>query len=110
MLGHIYVGEVLIGNADFKVVDATMGAISGFFEANENYQAYKGKVQKLVIEQGIANVEHLNFKISLGSIFHGVPNGGIGIIDLAKCEEIEVEAAGLDGAVIDSLLKEQNSE
>lgn len=86
MPGYIYIDEVLIGTADFKVVDATMGAISGVFQANENYQAYKGRVQKLVIEQGIANVDHLNLKISLGSIFHGVPKGGIGITDLAKCE------------------------
>lgn len=41
MLGYIYIDEVLIGTADFKVVDATMGAISGVFQANENYQTCK---------------------------------------------------------------------
>jgi hypothetical protein len=104
MISYLYIDNDLIGTISFKIIDEGMGAIGGELIPSDLYGKYKKQIQALCEKYGIANIEHLNFKIILENGTTLNPEGGIGVTDIPQFEEIEVEAPGLDIASIKKLL------
>jgi hypothetical protein len=102
MIGFIYLGEDIIGEVDFQIIDESMGAIGGNLIVDSLYKKYQNKIRKLYDQKGIANSYDFNFEVVLnGSILQ--PEGGIGITDSSEFDEIYVEVAGLNSNIIGSL-------
>jgi len=92
----LYIDNDKIGGFDFEVIDESMGAICCDLIPNENYKKYQVTIQQHFELKGISNVEDFNFRITLENGFELVPAGGIGVIDSAEFNELNVESAGLD--------------
>ncbi|QKJ28317.1 hypothetical protein HQ865_00595 [Mucilaginibacter mali] len=95
MKGDIYIDTDLVGHADLKIIDQSMGAIGGWLIPNPLYERYRQRIQDLYKVQGIACSQDLNFKVMIGYITLE-PAGGVGITDAAAFDEIYVEVAGLN--------------
>jgi hypothetical protein len=104
-MGYLYIDNNLIGTAVFKITDESMGAVSGELTPINAYADYKNQIQKLCEKCGIANIEHLNFKVTLEDGTSLTPEGGIGIIDIPDFEEVIVEVAGLNADSIKKLCR-----
>ncbi|HTD41824.1 MAG TPA: hypothetical protein VK671_14440 [Mucilaginibacter sp.] len=102
MKGFIYIDDDLIGEADFKIIDESMGVVGGELIPHHSYEKYKNRIRTLYEQKGIANSNDFNFKIVLNDIVLE-PKGGIGITDSVEFEEIYVEAAGLNSTFINTL-------
>lgn len=107
MKAKIYLDNDLIGTANFKIADESMGGIIANFIPNEHYNHYKQLIQSKTSEKGIANVSDFNFRIVVDN-YELTPEGGIGITDLAELDEIIIEAAGLEQKIMERLKKEAN--
>jgi hypothetical protein len=103
MIGYLYIDNNIIGEADFKVIDETMGVIGGDFIAYAHYENYRSQIQNRYDVQGIANVDDLNFSVITENGLKLEPEGGIGIIDSRMFEGMYVEVAGLDRAIIEAV-------
>ena len=105
MIGIVYIDEKIIGTADFKISDESMGGIIGDFIPNESYQNYKNQIQSISENKGIANISDFNFRILIdGNELK--PVGGIGITDLKEFDEIIIESAGNNQELIERIKKE----
>lgn len=96
MKGFLYIDNDKIGEVDFKVTDESMGGIGGNLISNENYKKYQQIIQQHCTSLGISNIDNFNFRIMLEDNTELIPQGGIGITDLAEFDEVYVESAGLD--------------
>jgi hypothetical protein len=94
MIGLIFINEDIIGEADFKVTDGSMGVIGGEMVAYDLYNKYRLDIQKSYESKGIANVEDFNFRINIAGRFID-HQGGIGITDCPGFKPY-VESAGND--------------
>lgn len=99
---YLYIDNDKIGKVDLKVIDESMGAISGDLITNENYGKYKLTVQQHFQLKGISNIEDFNFRITLENGTELNPAGGIGVIDSLEFNELKVESAGLDLSIFRS--------
>jgi len=104
MKGYIYIDSDLIGEANFKVIDESMGVIGGDMLPSVLYDHYKKQIQDLYENKGIANIDDLNFKIILENETQLDPEGGIGITHSPEFKVIYIDAAGLDVKTI-SMIK-----
>jgi hypothetical protein len=103
MLGTVYIKKDKIGTVNFMITDETMGAIGGILQPSELYYLYQQNIQTYCDDHGVANMEHIDFRIILDDSTILDPDGGIGITDIAGIEEIYVECAGLDDEAIAKL-------
>ena len=92
----VYIGEELIGNVTFEIVDESMGGISGKLIVNPNYDKYQKIIQKQTDKNGISNSENYNYRITTENDIELKPEGGIGISDFKEFNEIIIESAGID--------------
>ncbi len=93
---EILINNESIGIVDFQVIDLTMGAISGILISNENYHKYQSLIRKQTSETGISNLSNFSYKIITDNKIEILAQGGIGIIDSKKFNELTVECAGVD--------------
>jgi hypothetical protein len=103
MRGIVFIDDDVIGSANFKVVDESMGAVQGELEPTENYGKYKKLIQQLSDKRGIANREDINLKVILEDNAALYAEGGIGITSSSGFDKILVECAGLDHEVIQKI-------
>ena len=103
MNGTVYIDKICIGEVNFKVVDESMGGISGQLHPNHNYSTFKEKIRELSERNGIANVDDINIEIHLKNGSDIDQRGGIGIMDILGTDEIVVEAAGLRYDIIEKI-------
>ena len=101
MKGFLYIDDDLLGEADFKIIDESMGVIGGDFVPNGNYNKYRPIIQKQCDQNGISNVTDFHYRIVLADNTELNPAGGIGITDFEEFDEIYVESAGLDQKAIE---------
>lgn len=98
----LYIDNDKIGEADFEIIDESMGAIWGDLIPNDNYAKYQPTIQQHFELKGISNVEDFNFRITLENETELNPAGGIGVIDSTEFNELKVESAGLDLSIFRS--------
>ena len=98
----VFIGEELIGNVTFEIVDESMGGISGNLIVNQNYEKYQKDVQKQTNENGISNIENFNYRITTKNNIEIQAEGGIGISDFKEFNEIIIESAGIDLKIFDN--------
>ena len=84
----IYIENEIIGNVNFEIIDASMGAISGELIINDNYKKYQKIIQEQTEEKGISNSENFNYRIVTNNEIEIVAEGGIGISDSEEFNEI----------------------
>lgn len=92
----LYIDNELIGTVDFKVIDESMGVISGDLVPSNNYRKFQIEVQQHFEAKGIANAEDFKFRITLADGTEIKSEGGIGIVDSGNVDEVIVEAAGVN--------------
>ena len=92
----IYIENEIIGNANFEIIDESMGAISGELIINDNYKKYQKIIQEQTEEKGISNSENFNYRIVTNNEIEIVAEGGIGISDSEEFNEIIIESAGIN--------------
>lgn len=100
MNGYLYIDDLKVGEANFQVIDQSMGAIGGQLTPNSTYEVYRTKIQELCEKKGIANIEDFKFKIILDNEITIHPEGGIGVTNITEFEEIYVESVGISSNVI----------
>lgn len=93
---EVFIDDVWIGNVQFKIIDPTMGGISGDLICNENYKNFQKEIQKHTEEKGISNSTDFNYRIITENKTELKPQGGIGIIDSKELDELFVECYGTD--------------
>jgi len=98
IMGLIFIEDEKIGYSNFEIIDQSMGAIGGVFNASENYQKFKRKVVELYNKKGSANSCDFNFKI-LFNDRELRAEGGICLTDNGE-HEIYIDAAGIDLSAI----------
>lgn len=103
MKGFLYIAKDKIGEIDFSVIDESMGVIGGTLHPNTKYMIYQSSIQKCYEQQGVANINQFNFRVVFEDNSVLNPEGGIGVTDAVNCEDIYVEAAGLDIEVINKI-------
>lgn len=96
MKGFLYIDDDKVGEVNFKIIDESMGGIGGDLISNENYKKYQQIIQQHCMRDGISNIDNFNFRIMLEDNTELMPQGGIGITDLAEFDEVYVESVGLD--------------
>lgn len=103
MKGVLYIDNEEIGEADFSVIDKSMGGIGGVLVVYDNYKRYQPVIQQHCEEKGISNISDFEFCILLDGHIFIEPVGGIGVTDSKDFDEIYVEAAGLHYAIIEQI-------
>ena len=98
IMGLIFIEDEKIGYSNFEIIDQSMGAIGGVFNASENYQKFKHKIVELYNKKGSANSYDFNFKI-LFNDRELRAEGGICLTDNGE-DEIYIDAAGIDLSAI----------
>jgi hypothetical protein len=100
MKGYLLLNNKQLGVVDFTLRDESMGAIGGELMPYASYNTIRKKVQCICEAKGVANIEDFPFYIQFDSGKLIVPQGGIGVTDIAGVDEIYVEAAGLEHELI----------
>ena len=100
MKGFIYIENEKIGEAEFIIIDESMGGIGGDFIATENYMKFQASIRKCYDKKGIANSDDFNFKIIFSNGKETNSESGIGITDSKEFNEIYIESVGNDLAEI----------
>jgi hypothetical protein len=103
MKGFLYIDNDKIGEADFKVIDESMGGIDGYLIAYDSYKKYKAMIQQHCDKKGISNIIDFNYRIFLEDNTELTPAGGIGVTDIESLDEIYVESAGIDCLTIEKI-------
>lgn len=93
---EIFIDNELIGNVKFKIIDSSMGCISGNLIYTENYRKFQKKIQQQTYTKGISNSKDFNYRILTINKTEIIAQGGIGIIDSAEFNKLIVECAGVD--------------
>jgi hypothetical protein len=106
MEAEIYINTYIVGQANFRIADESMGAIIGELKPNANYEKFKEKIQVLTEEKGLANSSELSFRIVINKTIDLKPEGGIGITHIKSFDEIFIESAGNGQEVIEMIKKE----
>lgn len=105
MKGLVYIGKDLIGHSDLRIIDESMGVISGELETTTLYHQYQFKIQEHCNEKGISNSQDFPYRMLMNEK-ELQPEGGIGITDIPGLAEISVEAGGLDLDTMEILRQE----
>lgn len=92
----INIGEETIGEADFEVTDASMGAIRGLFIPHENYSKYQALIQSHCKNKGISNIHDFYYRITLSDNIDLNMGGSIGFTDVQGFNEIYIKGAELN--------------
>lgn len=104
MNATIYSHRQIIGHADLKVGDETMGHIYGIFEATDHYQSIQNVVRKFnsANERDYSEWISLELCVQLSNGYFLFPFGGIEIDDLEEfpSEPRRIDIAGVDTEVI----------
>ena len=87
MKGILSIDDTIIGAAELKIVDRSMGAIGGDLIPNAAYERFRLLIQVFTVNKGIANIADFNFKIILLDHTHVFADGGIGVTDLPGFEK-----------------------
>jgi hypothetical protein len=98
----VFIGEELIGNVTFEIVDESMGGISGKLLVNPNYEKYQKIIQRQTEENGISNSENYDYRIITNNNIEIKAEGGIGITDYKEFNEIIIESAGINLKIFDN--------
>jgi hypothetical protein len=96
MTGNLFIDSVQIGQVDFTIIDESMGVIGGQLNCYSTYENFRGDIQRLSENKGIANSEDFLFSVWVDDKFKLTPEGGIGVTDLVGFDEIYVEVGGLN--------------
>jgi hypothetical protein len=96
MTGNLFIDSVQIGQADFAVIDESMGVIGGELNCSLAYESFRNDIQKLCENKGIANIENFPFSVWIEGKIKLTPAGGIGVTDLTGFDKIYVEVCGLN--------------
>jgi|CXWL01.1.fsa_nt_gi hypothetical protein len=102
MIGQVFIGDNLIGEVNFTIIDESMGVIGGDMIPDMNYEKYQPIIQEHYERNGISNIHDFSFRIILDSI-ELKPEGGIGITDSKEFNEIFVQSGGLDQITLEKL-------
>lgn len=105
MKGKVYIGDDWIGDADFRILDDSMGVIGGELEISGLYQQYQVRIQEHCKEKGISNSHDLSYRLLLHEM-EVQAEGGMGIMDFPEYGEITVEAGGLDPDAMEMIRQE----
>lgn len=90
----VFIDDEKIGYSNFEIIDQSMGAIGGFFNASENYQKFRNRIVELYSKKGSANSEDFNFRILVNND-ELIVEGGICLTDNGE-DEIYIDVAGID--------------
>jgi hypothetical protein len=93
MNGYLKLGDVILGEVNFKVIDETMGVVSGILKPYPEYFSYQNKFQNIVDGKGIVNSSDFEFSVDIPNI--DKITDGIGITDVKEYEDIEVEIVAI---------------
>ena len=105
MKATIYSDKTIIGTADLKICDKSMGAISSKFIPHENYLKIRDKIQHFNTSDKKDYKNWFDLKITAqlenGCFLH--PIGGIMIYDIPEfdIDEINIDIAGLFSYIIE---------
>lgn len=104
MNATIYSGTQIIGHADLKVGDESMGHVYGIFVANNGYRSIQKVIQKFnsSIKRVYSEWASLELSVQLSNGCFLFPIGGIEIDDLEELptEPKRIDIAGLDNEVL----------
>ncbi len=103
MKAYLYIGNDIIGEVNFSIIDESMGGIGGDLITNDNYKKYQPAIRQHYERQGISNIDNFNFRILLEDNTELKPEGGIGVTDSKDFDEIYIESAGLDSEILDKI-------
>ena len=103
MKGKLNIGIENIGEIEFGIIDESMGCIGGKLFENKNYEKYKIEIQNCFKNNGVCNIENLNFEVTIENIILN-PIGGIGVTHSKDFDnEIMVEVCGLGIEIIEKV-------
>lgn len=109
MVTKIYSNKTLIGTTDLRIIDDSMGVLSGEFIPNEDYSRIRESVWKFNSknDKDFDLWNSLRLNVQLGNGYFIYPIGGISIGDVRelKKEKIDIEIAGVFSHVIDDYFK-----
>lgn len=115
MKTKIYSNKTLIGSADLKISDESMGVISGEFIASEGYYSIRENVREFNSSKNknyvLWNNLRFNAQLENGYFIHSI--GGISIGDFQEVtnEKIEIDIAGvLKPSIVDFFKSETLAE